>query len=253
MKIPAHVMAFRKDVANDIRSLQDMLNATHSGLWISGSFQPIIAALKEERAKDHPEEAATKSSYWGYKLENYRISFNKNPRHIHPETIQDLTLLFEVHVVADHEDLSSVKDPFKYLAFNVVIEGRSGEKSYINAFHLDRHLGGVTDEAHPIYHIHFGGDKLNKKTRDFGEAIFLDAPRLMHYPMELILGIDFVLANFFPEAWDTLKKQGPYITLLKKYQNFFWKPFAYALASHWNDYDSTRKEWQSQKVLPNLV
>lgn len=251
MDIPNNVLSFRKSLANDIQQLRDLLYG--AGLSIQGDLSQVINELKSSRAKVHPEGDDTVATFWGYELKNFRILFENNPRHIYPEEVSNLSLIFEVHVVADHNDLEEIQDPFKYLTFNILVEGDNGEKSYINAMHLDRHLGGDTQEAHPIYHFHFGGDRLNKKERKFGDALFLDAPRLMHYPMDFILGMDFILSNYFPEAWQTLKKDGKYIGLLEKYQAYFWKPFVYAIANHWKDYNPAVVSWKAHDVLPTLM
>lgn len=248
MEVPANVMKFRSDLASELERIYDLLFGV--GLNLIGDFSSITGMLRNRKAKVHPEKQ-TKSTFWGYELNNFVIEFTINPRNVTPNEIVNLKLLFEVHVVSDFNDLNFIKDPFNHLTFNVIILGRNGEKEYINAWHLDRHLGGHTDDAHPIYHMHYGGAKMN--SRDLGETLLLDAPRLVHYPMEFILGIDFILSNFFPSEWNLLLKKGEYTLILKKYQNYFLKPYFYALTYNWNKNLGTQIDWEAKDVCPTLI
>ncbi|MFW3345394.1 hypothetical protein ACN9K5_04215 [Aliarcobacter butzleri] len=248
MKVPVNVMKFRTELASSLDKLYELLFDV--GLNLIGDFSVITSMLRNGRAKAHPEKA-TEATFWGYELDNFVIDFTKNPRNVAPDEAVTLKLLFEVHVISDFTDLNFIQDPFNYLTFNVVILGKNGEKEYINAWHLDRHLGGDTDEAHPIYHMHYGGAKMN--TRNLGETLLLDAPRLVHYPMEFILGIDFILSNFFPEEWNLLIEETEYPIILKRYQNYFLKPYFYALTSHWNKNLGIEINWQAKNVCPTLI
>lgn len=248
MDIPVDVMKFRTALASDLEKIYMWL--FKMDLNVIGDFSKVCAFLKNNiRAKTHPDKE-TRPTFWGYELDNFIIKFNKNPRNIGPTNALSLELLFEIHVVADYDNLHCIKDPFEYLTFNIVIIGRNGSKEYINSWHLDRHLGGDTDEAHPIYHMHYGGAKLNDY--DLGDSLLLDAPRLVHYPMDFVLGIDFVLSNFFPHEWNKLLRETDYPSIIEKYQKYFMKPFSYALTSHWNKNLGMDIEWSADNVCPTL-
>lgn len=250
MDIPLDVNKFRIDRANEIKTLVNLLEKT--GIRMSGGLFPAIKQLENKRAQIIPHNNDVKDTYWGYNLKNFFLEFDSLPRHLE-SNIKDLRLLFEIHLVADYNDFFKLIDPFKHLAFEVVLYG--DYHNYITAFHLDRHLESANepDAAHPIYHIHFGGDKLEKDKRKFGQALLLDTPRLMHYPMEIILGIDFILSNYFPTVWKELKKNGDYNTLMKKYQEYIWKPYSHAIAKHWTNYSPSEINWSSKNICPTLV
>lgn len=252
MTIPKEVQLFRKKMANDLNVLYELLLS--SGLEITGSFQKVINELKSSRAKVHPvKEIETLNTYWGYDLDNFRITFNSQPRGMKPSKLQSLSLIFEVGIVGDFKNYNLIKDPFEHLTFNIIVEGSSDGVTYLNAWHLDRHLGGKTDEAHPIYHMHYGGDKLDKANNDYGQSLLMGAPRLMHPPMDLILGIDFIVSNFFPVSWEKLQGEGTYTTMMKTYQDLIYKPYSYGIASHWNSTFDKDVEWMPQDIFPTLV
>lgn len=248
MKIPAKIMKFRTELASDIDKVYEWLK--DSGIIIIGDVTSIINTLKNNTAKTMPE-SETKESFWGYELDNFVIKITNRPRNSLPKRAKSLEIIFDNHIVADYENLDTIKDPFKYLTFNMVVLGRDRNKQYINSWHLDRHIGGVTKEAHPIYHMHYGGAKL--KGRNLGDSLLLDAPRLVHYPMEFILGIDFILSNFFPKEWEYLLSETDYPITIKKYQKYFLMPYSYSFTSHWNNNLGKKVEWSSKDICPTLI
>src|SRR5690606_22254631 len=106
------------------------------------------------------------------------------------------------------------------------------------------------NDCHPIYHLQFGGRKLEKKYLDFGNALILDTPRVVHYPMDVILGVDFVLSNFFSASWRKLRQDGEYVNLVRDYQSYFWKPYAHSNASHWKPFAQHEISWDPVSILP---
>ena len=144
-------------------------------------------------------------SFYGYNVKGIYFMFDEPPNHTHPDKIEHLSLFFDIKVIKEYFKDYSHSDPLKHLEFNIVVMGHKDGKEYISSYHLDRHQEGDNEplEAHPKYHFQFGGRKLDKSSRDFGQALILDSPRIMHYPMDIILGIDFIVSNFFPK---TMKK-----------------------------------------------
>lgn len=199
--------------------------------------------------------------YWGYSVGDLVFYFTDLPRHTHPTTTTNLSLTLSVRLIADISDFEKIKDPYKHLEVNIVVAGsrqRDGKTiELITSYHLDRHLvkkGDAEPEAaHPIYHFQFGGRKLNKTLKDFGNALILDSPRIVHYPMDLILSIDFVLSNFFPNKWRLCRKDGDYINIVRQCQHLFWKPYAYAKAYNWKPYSEIGIDWKPLTIWPQLI
>jgi hypothetical protein len=75
----------------------------------------------------------------------------------------------------------------------------------------------------PIFHLQFGGKNGAKESET--DIFRLRRPRWLHPPMDLILMTETLIANFYPEQWDKLKKQVNWIALVADSQNLCYKPF----------------------------
>ena len=66
-----------------------------------------------------------------------------------------------------------------------------GEK-YSLCWHIGKDEAPMSDEFHPLYHIHYSNGKEHLPVcrdykYDWGSAIYLDVQLLIHYPVDLIL------------------------------------------------------------------
>jgi len=186
-------------------------------------------------------------------------------RFSHQQSAIDLVLKFDINLQIDYDNLIKGNDPFNIFCLNILIHGKdkNNHNSKIRyAIHFDRHnkeeeektieKGGKPPiQPHPAYHFQFAGNKLKEEEIDYGEALFLDSPRIMHHPMELILGIDFILSNFFPTIWNKIKGNRQYKKILEKYQKYFVQPYYQAIA---NSFDrALPQNWNAQDIYPQLV
>lgn len=116
-----------------------------------------------------------------------------------PSKVDSLTICFESCCEFDMSVDINVNDRITD-SFNFQIEligiNESGE--YFNSWHLDKDIrtpgAGSPKVSHPLYHFQSGGHKL--ETKNISGAIFLSAPRLPHPPMDVVLGLHFILNNF---------------------------------------------------------
>lgn len=178
----------------------------------------------------------------------------------HQNSAVDLKLEFDIKLEINHNNLINGTDPFNLFSFNIVVTGKNknNQNSKLSyAIHFDRHNikeekeGEKPLQPHPVYHFQFGGNKLKEEEIDHGQALFLDSPRIMHHPMELILGIDFILSNFFPTIWNKIKGNRQYKKILEKYQKYFIQPYFQAIA---NSFDSALSQnWNAQEIYPQLI
>lgn len=235
-------------MASDLMDLAEILNK--EGIDTS-QFYRISGQIKQE-------------SLLKYKLLPFKIEIKdseKFPKRLsHKNSARNLELFFDLEIECDIANFISNKDPFKKYSFNIVIKGRNkndANNDLIYAIHFDKHnleeqkKGNAPNQAHPAYHFQFGGNNLEDEGKlDSGRALFLDAPRIMHHPMELILSIDFILSNFFPTIWNRIKHLPSYQKILKKYQKDFILPYFKSIVEH---FENNTNVWNSQEIYPQLV
>ncbi len=257
------VMKRRRKLASDLRKLAGVLYKYFPAAEIS-SFESAMAELQNKENIPQVPNKLSDNNLWGYSLSRIIFKFDKPPRHTIPDNCKDLKLILDIKAIGHCNDLNSMKDPFKWLEFNIVIEGtKFGEnenKQLITSYHLDRHIfsedDGVSDYSHPLYHFQFGGRKLTEQhgTIETGNLLVFDSPRIAHYPMDAVLGIDFTLSNFFPQVWRKIRlESNEYINLIEEYQIKFLKPYIQTHASHWSySQDSLMNNWNPVMICPQL-
>ncbi|SNR54174.1 hypothetical protein SAMN04488009_2262 [Maribacter sedimenticola] len=259
------IMKNRRKLATDLRRLSGIIYEFFPTAEIS-SFESAISALRNKEIIPQIPEKGSNNNLWEYNLGRLIFNFDSIPRHTKPENCKDLKLILDIKTIGNCNDLKSMKDPFEWLEFNIVIEGtkfsEEGNKQLITSYHLDRHImnedDGDGEYPHPIYHFQFGGRKLAELGQmiDTGNLLVFDSPRIAHYPMEAVLGIDFTLSNFFPNIWKKIKAESnEYINLIEEYQDLFLKPYIHTHASQWNyssDQILTSPIWSPNMICPQL-
>lgn len=100
---------------------------------------------------------------------------------------------------------------FKAELILLTLEG----KRYCKCFHVDQieNVENNFQQIHPLSHLHFSG------------YLETDLPRLVHYPMDLILGLSMLLQNFDLEQYERLIKDSIYVSLCYESQKRILKPY----------------------------
>lgn len=186
---------------------------------------PLSAA-----AQDCAANLGRKGDCWGYDLNNLTFSI-ETPSNTRPSNIgKELTLQLSLSIVCRCDDTSH--DPFDKHEFNIeLFDSPPPESAAYISWHCDRHIGGSalqdSGESHPLYHFQHGGRKTNEHVADehVGRVLLLASPRLPHPPMDAILAVDFVLANFNATIWRGLRDESEYTRLVTSAQRRFWKPY----------------------------
>lgn len=104
------------------------------------------------------------------------------------------------------------------------------------SWHMDYHVmpGNPPSFMHPDFHLHHGGKKIAELS-SYGDLVILDTPRVMHHPLDAVLGIDFVISNFFPDIqWRKLRAKKEYSNIVEKAQESWWKDYYATLSSYWS-------------------
>lgn len=198
---------------------------------------------------------------WGYNLANviFKSLPRERPHIIHPTGASITSIVMDAIVIGNEIESSHVSDPLAHLEINIVINAKmkNGEP-LISCWHLDRDLEGnlPPEDMHPVYHFSFGGKRLQIKDQvfNYGSSIFLNTPRFAHLPLDAILGVDFVLSNYYgSQRTKMCNESALYKKYLRNLQDMFWRPYAFACTTHWTPYTPQSFDWPTEKIWPQLI
>lgn len=231
---------------------------------------PLFAAAQQCREHRHPSllHYTPSADEWCYEVKDLIFRLESVPNSV-PKGVNSVSLELSVKICAKATDLweepipnNHIVDPFTWLEFNMVLRGFRDIEGKIPVFcswHLDRHIlessDGQPDYMHPLYHIHLGGSKLWDTVGagyDYGCSLVLESPRFAHPPMDAILGVDFVLTNYFPLTSLSIRQDNQYCNLVETAQARIWRPYAQALAHAWTPVPNTHN-WQQNALWPQLI
>ncbi|MGL5424682.1 MAG: hypothetical protein ACRDAJ_17175 [Serratia fonticola] len=243
---------------NELTELRELL--TRYGVVRDSS--PIEAVLSKFRRNIRNQE-------YGYALVDLVFINEKKNGHVRPVDISpckempiEIKLGAVVDVVNsyDYDNIISMNIDIEYEADRLVqslIDGEVIIKKAHGSWHLDYHSHGEpTSLVHPLYHFHHGGRKMYNH-QDYGDVMIMDAPRVAHPPLDIILAIDFVIANFMEEEWDKLSQDASYQELLRSAQDRWWKKYYMHIVGFWNnnilgDLPVASLKSIAKKILPTL-
>ncbi|KGO93655.1 hypothetical protein [Flavobacterium subsaxonicum] len=202
-----------------------------------------------------------------YKIIDFEfINIDKIGKSIPMET-DDLKILFSICIHFKEMDIYTVSDPLIDLKFNIELFGYVLNDLYPegtdlhSSWHLDRHIFDKLDEenkfSHPHYHFTFGGNKMKDALGKFnyGQSLILPTPRIAYPPMDAILGIDFIIQNYYNKnKVKNILTDSEYIRIVGGAQERLWKPYYMSIFSKWNCSVSENIEeaFNYSKLLPFL-
>lgn len=114
-----------------------------------------------------------------------------------PSEIDAISIILSHKCEIDYNKNIATNDPICDYGFQVHIKAYDKQKKqYTNWWHLDKNIASDKPKfTHPYYHFQAGGNEAEGV--DPGGLILLSSPRLPHPPMDLFLGIHFIINNFF--------------------------------------------------------
>jgi hypothetical protein len=251
MTVNRAIMHFRNERARELQMVAEVLERHIEG----GSSTPLektISYLKSNTFVLPYKDGSVDPNTWGYEIEDFTLH-PSIPKHIKP-TVTALSLSLSIRMIAKCDDWEKLNDPLQELSFQVTLKGL-GDKPYYTGFHIDRHDGQINPdgEVHPVYHLQHLVNPNSDKAFEYGTVLSIDTPRIMHYPMEFILGIGYLTANYYPTAYEILLDDGFYYKIFKDYQERIWKPYYHTLAYYWRPLDESFITWKPKLVCPYLV
>lgn len=253
MKVTKLAETLRSEIANDILTFIGILQ---NDLDAIVSAKNICDILEDNHNIPVYGMTPANNTFWGYD------TFLRLPIStiggLKPISTQPSFMEFSIKLIADSNKFKhKYFDPFEYLEFNILTIGYSSDGTeMVHSLHLDRHPDNSQSvDPHPKYHFQFGGRKLEEKITDYGQGMFFDTPRMMHHPMDFILGMDFILSNYYSDIWNHVKENNhEYNSLIGKYQDIVMKPYFYSIADHWNIRTPFNKRaWNTQDICPQVV
>lgn len=235
-----------------------------SGKTYGDAIRKLIGAISKIESKfDSLQQLDKLASYcygissgaatWEYGIKNFSFpskSFKEAKLDkIHPQNVKDFKVVLSIEVSGSYLAVGEEdKDPIQHLSVNVVVTDLPGNKpeTIFCAWHLDSHPpkgatgNTVSPFVHPRYHWQYGGEKVwsaqdEKDNREafYGSHLLLESPRLPHPPLDVILAIDFVLANYYSAAWRTVRLDPEYKRVVIDAQNQYWRSYYAALLANW--------------------
>lgn len=174
-----------------------------------------------------------------------------------PHNVNDLNLKFSMSIKYKKNDDSILIDPLEKLVFEIELFGKDeNDGDLYSSWHFDRHIGKDIDNecqySHPIYHFTFGGNRMEESNYDFGNSLILPSPRIAYPPMDLFLGIDFILQNYInKEKTKKMLNSKEYKEIIIKSQIKLWKPYFTSLYSYWDrNVGQISSEFSPIKLFP---
>ncbi|WP_251961148.1 hypothetical protein [Salinibacter ruber] len=247
----------RDELSNDLLMLADILEKNVPGF--NGS------SLKDA-ANECTDPTEYGSTSWGYSVDLLQFFGYKSSEELYPKIARagnirvemDLTIAGKCNTIHD-----GGHDPLHELELNIVVWGEDGEGKIIAAWHLDRHISDEGDEMysdHPIYHFQFGGRRMWEEVQDYGDLIVPEPPRLAFPPMDAILAVNFVLANYFGDDWRELigveggnSDSDEYRRIVSGAQERLWRPYSQALSAAWEPGPFSEQVWSPNAIWPQLI
>jgi hypothetical protein len=181
------------------------------------------------------------------------INVTKSISGTNPPEIKKLAIYFSSTYECDEAKDINLYDPIKsnYL-FNFQLNAYdSANKEYVNCWRLDQDIiSPASKYTHPYYHFQAGGDELANK--DTGDLVMFSAPRLPHPPMDLFLGLHFILSNYlstkdYPKFKEFLTAY-EYQEIIKRSQCRMWIPYFNSFTNANSNLDFT-----FEKVFPLFI
>ena len=176
--------------------------------------------------------------------------------HVRPLGLSEYKAILSVKISLLQKPPADV-DPIVHLAVNVIITDipTSPLDAIFCAWHLDSHPPeGSTGPsasafAHPRYHWQYGGKEVWASTNPnfFGSHLLLESPRLPHPPLDVVLAIDYVFANYYGKQWQKLRSDPEYQRVVKEAQEHYWRPYFATICANWRD---TKSNSQAINLIP---
>lgn len=241
---------YHRQVGDDFRALANIAQRHNFFDWVSDLHTIGVRLSKND------------SERWNYSLSS--VSFDLPPASASwPTASASLSCHLSLDVSGtlefdptENEIVSRIEAWQGNLTFEAV---DAGSNRWYQFWHFDRHPGGdPPPEVHPLYHANFGGARLEKCRVENNDELFkglieMAAPRLHVPPMDAVLFIDFIIANFDGEKWSKARSDPGYVHLVAKAQSRSWRSYFRTLSDFFSQPSAKRVAHGALELWPNLA
>ncbi|WP_445453161.1 hypothetical protein [Flavobacterium sp. 25HG05S-40] len=188
-----------------------------------------------------------------YKLENVCFHINERVAGTKPDEVHFCQIFLDVMLMVK-DPLVENYDPLHGYYLDINLHGYKNKtdtkKVYHSSWHLDRHLNKPKAKyTHPSYHFQYGGKKMELLD---DTMLLLSSPRIPHPPMDLFLGVHFILSNFYNNQScafvDSLLADNDYRQIIMRAQDRLWNPYFKAF-----DTTNTHNDFTIANVFPLYI
>lgn len=235
----------KDSIINDLEELAIILNGIAE---ICDDVQPLYDAAQLCRQNSNNTD-------YQYDLSRLYFKLPWKPGHLIPHDADDtIKIEFRIVIEGKYHEVDQIKDPISALQLNILIFGQKGGDELFSSWHLDYHdWPEESDNSHPKFHFTFGGTEMyqERSTMDFGQTIILPTPRISHPPMDAILGIDFILKNYFDrEILSDVFANSRYKRIIKNAQKRLWWPYIMSASSYFNKHENLTYH---DNLIPTMI
>lgn len=82
-----------------------------------------------------------------------------------------------------------------------------------------------TSDKEPLFHLQFGGKAPNEVQELCWFPSQIVVPRLPYHPVDIVLASELIVANFFPDSFETLRKEPEWRALIARSQHRILKRY----------------------------
>lgn len=174
-----------------------------------------------------------------YSLQDVIFKINKKIAGSQPD-MEEFYIFFN-NDISTTEDKQVNRDCISSFLFEINIEGHISNslETLKSCWHLDKHIesedgeDGIPKFTHPSYHFQFGGEFI--EGCDKGDLGILANPRIPHPPMDIFLGFNFIINNFYNrkdyDFVENISQDYNYQMIIKRAQERLWQPYFKAFDS----------------------
>jgi len=182
--------------------------------------------------------------YWRLSVNKLIFRYTDKIRNSRPSNIKNICIVMNITLAGKVNTNNGTVNCVEYLndmKIDIEIVGIDQDKErHLACWHIDKHLNTEGDNSpigiHPMFHIHFGGQKLQSQIDEsghYGNLLLLDSPRIQFPPLDVPLSIDFIISNFYGDYHREIINDKMYRSVIKESQANYWKPYYHSISSIW--------------------